>query len=49
MKAYSEDPRRKIVKAVEQRGMPKVEAAMSFGVGVSSIKRYVAAYREGCG
>jgi transposase len=35
MKAYSEDLRMKIVEAVE-RGMPKSEAARSFGVGISS-------------
>ena len=46
MKAYSEDLRRKIVEAVE-RGMPKGEAAKTFGVGVSSVKRYAAAAREG--
>jgi transposase len=27
--------------------MPKTEAAKTFGVGISSLKRYVAAYREG--
>jgi len=46
MNAYSEDLRRKIVEAVE-RGMPKSEAARTFGVGISSVKRYVATYREG--
>jgi transposase len=46
MNAYSEDLRKKIVVAVE-RGMPKIEAARVFGVGVSSVKRYVATYREG--
>jgi transposase len=46
MNAYSEDLRKKIVEAVE-RGMPKVEAAKTFGVGVSSVKRYVAAARQG--
>ena len=46
MKAHSEDLRRKIVQAV-QRGMPKGEAARSFGVGVSSVKRYVTTHREG--
>jgi transposase len=46
MKAYSEDLRKKIVEAVE-RGMPKIEAARAFGVGISSVKRYVASYREG--
>jgi transposase len=46
MNAYSEDLRKKIVEAVE-RGMPKIEAARAFGVGVSSVKRYLATYREG--
>src|SRR3712207_680342 len=46
MKAYSEDLRRKIVEAV-QTGMPKSEAARSFGVGISSVKRYVATARQG--
>ena len=47
MNAYSEDLRRKIVEELE-RGMPKkAEAARAFGVGVSSVKRYVTTYREG--
>ena len=46
MNGYSEDLRKKIVEAVE-RGMPKIEAARTFGVGLSSVKRYVATYREG--
>ena len=46
MNAYSEDLRKKIVEAVEKRGMPKIEAAKTFGVGISSVKRYVATYRE---
>ena len=46
MNAYSEDLRKKIVEAVE-RGMPKTGAARTFGVGISSVKRYVATYREG--
>ena len=46
IKAYSEDPRRKIVEAAE-RGTSKSEAARTFGVGLSSVKRYVAAAREG--
>ena len=46
MKAYSEDLRRKILQAVD-RGMPKSEAAKTFGVSRSSIKRYAAARREG--
>ena len=41
MNAYSEDLRKKIVEAVE-RGMPRIEAAKTFGVGISSVKRYVA-------
>ena len=46
MNAYSEDLRRKIVQAVE-RGMPKAEAARTFDVSLSSVKRYVTTYREG--
>lgn len=46
MNAYSEELRKKIVEAVE-RGMPKIEAARTFGVGISSVKRYVAAARQG--
>ena len=38
MNAYSEDLRKKIVEAVE-RGMPRIEAAKAFGVGISSVKR----------
>jgi transposase len=52
MNAYSEDLRKKIVEAVErererERGMPTIEAARTFGVGLSSVKRYMATYREG--
>ena len=46
MNAYSEDLRKKIVEAIE-RGMPKIEAARTFGVGISSVKRYVAMARAG--
>jgi len=46
MNAYSEDLRKKIVEAAE-RGTPKAEVAHAFGVGVYSVKRYVAAAREG--
>jgi transposase len=46
MKAYSEDSRKKILKAVG-RGMPKSEAARTFGVSRSSVKRYASARREG--
>jgi len=40
MRPYSEDLRNKIVAAVE-RGMPKTEAARTFGVSLSSVKRYL--------
>jgi transposase len=46
MDAYSLDLRKKIVEAKE-RGMPTSEVAKTFGVGVSSVKRYAAAAREG--
>ena len=46
MNAYSLDLRKKIVEAKE-RGMPTVEVASAFGVGISSVKRYAAAAREG--
>ena len=46
MNASSEDLRRKIVGAVE-RGSPKAEVARSFGVGLSSVKRYVGMARGG--
>ena len=46
MKAYSEDLRTKILEAVD-RGMPKSEAAKTFGVSRSSVKRYAAARQEG--
>ena len=38
--------RTKIVEAVE-RGMPISEAARTFGGGISSVKCYLATYREG--
>jgi transposase len=46
MKAYSEDLRRKVVEAIH-RGMGKSEAARSFGVSLSSVKRYVAKADQG--
>jgi len=46
MNAYSQDLRIKIVEARE-RGMSTSEVARTFGVGVSSVKRYVATAREG--
>jgi len=39
MEAYSEDLRQKILDAVG-RGMPKPQAARTFGVGISTVKRY---------
>ena len=47
MKAYSEDLRSKVVEAVQQRGMSKSEAARTFGVSLSSVKRYVGKARRG--
>ena len=46
MKAYSEDLRRKIMDAIE-RGMPKVQAARTFGVGISTVKRYATKAHKG--
>jgi transposase len=36
MNAYSEDLRKKIIEAVE-RGMPNIETACTFSVGISSV------------
>ena len=46
MKAYSVDLRRRIVTAV-RRGMSKAQAARTFGVGPTSVKRYVARAEQG--
>ena len=46
MNAYSEDLRRKIVEAVEQRAVSKSEVARLFGVSLSSVKRYARLARE---
>ena len=46
MDPYSLDLRKKIVEAKE-RGMPTAEVAKTFGVGVSTVKRYAATAREG--
>jgi transposase len=46
MNAYSEDLRKKTVEA-KQRGTPTVEVARTFGVGLSSVKRYAKTAREG--
>jgi putative transposase len=47
MKAYSEDLRRKVVETVQQRGTGKCEAARTFGVNLSSVKRYVGKAHQG--
>jgi transposase len=46
MNGYSEDLRRRIVSAVE-RGMSKAQAARTFGLNLSSVKRYVNKARRG--
>ena len=46
MNTYSEDLRNKIVEALE-RETSKVEAARTFGVGISSVKRFVATAKAG--
>jgi transposase len=46
MKAYSIDLRQKIVDAIGH-GMPKAEAARTFGVGISTVKRYATKARRG--
>jgi transposase len=40
MRAYSVDLRKKVVDAI-RHGRPKVEVARIFGVGISSVKRYM--------
>ena len=47
MNAYSRDLREKIVRAVSERGMGKSEAARTFGVSLSSVKRYVGMAKAG--
>jgi transposase len=46
MNAYSEDLRKKIVKAL-RRNMGKSEAARTFSVSLSSVKRYAKMAHEG--
>ncbi len=46
MNAYSEDLRKKIVEALK-RGMTKSEAARTFSVSRSSVKRYAKLAEEG--
>jgi transposase len=40
MKAYSKDLRLRVLGAVD-RGMPRAQVAKTFGVSVSTIKRYL--------
>src|SRR5829696_6848152 len=47
MNAYSEDLRMKIVEALG-RGMGKSEAARTFSVSLSSVKRYAKLAEESC-
>jgi transposase len=47
MRAYSEDLRRKIVQALEQRGMSKSQTARLFGISLSSVKRYARLASQG--
>jgi transposase len=46
MDAYSLDLRKKIIEAKE-RGMPTSEVAKTFGVGLSTVKRFAATARQG--
>lgn len=46
MKTYSVDLRERIVTAVRD-GMSKVQAARTFGMGVTSVKRYVSLAQQG--
>jgi transposase len=46
MKAYSVDLRERIIAAV-RGGMSKEEAARTFGVGATSVKRYVSLAEQG--
>jgi transposase len=48
MKAYSVDLRQKIVEAVST-GTPKAQVARSFGVGLSTVKRYAGRAERGEG
>ena len=47
MNAHSEDLRKKKIVEAKERGMPTGEVARTFGVGISSVKRYVGAARQG--
>lgn len=47
MEAYSEDLRKKIVDAIERPRMGQSEAARTFDVSPSSVKRYLRKFRQG--
>jgi transposase len=47
MNVYSQDLREKIVQAVFEGGIGKTETARTFGVSLSSVKRYARAASEG--
>ena len=47
MSGYSVDLRRRIVSAVEESGMSKAQAARTFSVSLSSVKRYVDKAKRG--
>jgi transposase len=47
MNAYSQDLREKIVQAVFEGGIGKTETARTFGVSLSSVKRYARAASKG--
>ena len=46
MKAYSKDLRQKIVDALGRGVMSNAQAARTFGVGISTVKRYAAKARR---
>ncbi|HEY7414367.1 MAG TPA: helix-turn-helix domain-containing protein [Ktedonobacteraceae bacterium] len=45
MKAYSQDLRERVLRAVDQ-GYPRAEVVQFFGVSQASIKRYLKQWRE---
>jgi|SRR3712207_513614 transposase len=47
MGGYSIDLRRRIVSSVEEGGMSKAQAARTFSVSLSSVKRYVNKAKKG--
>src|SRR5918992_1070435 len=47
MSGYSVDLRTRIVSAVEESGMSKAQAARTFSVSLSSVKRYIQKAKRG--